>query len=131
MSPAELETVKPLIDGMIADTKEGKMKWARTSPTTFAWSKIVGGQTEGQLGLQKTQQRKSVLRPGPPPRQVIEVIDNFVLHAIEPNGNIRMTINTQQDPEARELLQTLFAAISTNADREAISFLKKILEPGV
>ena len=56
--------------------------------------------------------------------------DGFVFQAIEyPSRAIRVAINTQQDPEARPLLQRLFDTISTNADREAVDFLRKVISP--
>ena len=132
MNPTEVAALKPFIDRMIADTQTAKIKWKKTSPTTFVWKKLTNDKPEAQVSIQKTQQRQVSMVPGQPARparQVIQTTDNFVFQATElPSGGVRVAINTQQDPEVRPLLQTLFEVISANADREAMEFLKRILE---
>jgi hypothetical protein len=128
MNPSEITSIKPFIDRMIADTQAGKIKWSKTSGTTFAW-RVTGDKPEAQVSIQKTQQREVVPFAGAG-RQIVTT-DNFVFQATElPSGAVRVAINTQKDPEARSLLQALFEAISAAANREAVDFLKRIVESG-
>lgn len=131
MTPAEVAAIKPIIDRMIADTQAAEMNWIKISPTGFVWRKMVDGKMEAQLSLQKTVVRQPTIVPGPPVRQVMQAVENYIFQVTEfPSGNVRMIINTQQDPEALVVLKNLFDVISANADKGAVDYLKRIIESG-
>lgn len=129
MTPTELEAIKPILDRIIADTQAARMNWTRTNPTTFVWKRVIDNKPVAQLNIQKIVQRQPTVVAGPPARQIVRDIESYVFQVVELPSNIRKTINTQQDPEALTLLKDLFGAVTVNADKDALDFLKRIIEP--
>jgi hypothetical protein len=128
MSPQELQTVTEDITQMIAATEAGKMVWTKTSPTTFVWRKLVASNPIAQLSVQRIIQRRPIVSPALSPRPIIQTVENYVFQAMEfPNGSLRLIINTEQDPDARPLLKSLFNTISATIDREGLNFLKQVI----
>jgi DNA-binding transcriptional MocR family regulator len=125
MNPTELEAIRPYVERMMAETAAGKIKWTKNSPTSFMWVKTEA--PRARLSIQKIVSR--IFRTNVSPR-VIETIDNYIFQATEiPSGNLRLAMNTQQDPEARELLRRLYDAISASTEQAAVDFLKELFGP--
>ena len=132
MSPQDIESIRPTLERIISDTQSARMKWQRGAPTVFNWVKTTDDTPEARITLQKVQTpRPTIVRsqPGAPARQVMEIVENFILQINDLHGRgLVMTINTQQDPDLRPLFKQLFDTVSAGADKGAIDYFKKIFE---
>lgn len=134
MSPQEIEAIKPTLERIIGNTETALMKWQRAAPTVFIWQKSADATPAAQITLQKIQTPQTVMVPATPgalPRQVMQVVENFILQVTDLGGRgLVMALNTQQSPDLRPLLQKLYDSISAGADKGAIDYFKSIIGTG-
>jgi len=118
------ETIN-LINELTADTRAGKIDWVKTSPTTFTWQKKMEDNTQANVSFQKVQQNTPRLVANV--MQVITTEDYiFQLHQ-RPTNTLLLDIKTQENPQIRSVLKTLFDVISQDLERRGVALLKKIM----
>lgn len=128
MNTSESDTLKAYIERIISETESRSMKWAKTNPTTYQWTKPRVGQTPGaQLTLQRVVQKKLIPShiPGYGPQQIS--VANFIFQAFELPTTLKLAVNTQTDDDLRKLIGKLYAAITATIDQEGMDFLKQVI----
>jgi hypothetical protein len=118
--------VAQYIRQIVEETRDRKMLWLKTNPTTYVWRKVDGAIVVAQLSIQKILKRRPV--PAGPGRVSLTTEETFVFQATElPSGSIRLSLSSEKQPEIQGVLKELFDTISANIEREGLDFLKEVI----
>jgi hypothetical protein len=114
-----------LINQLTADTRASKIDWVKTTPTTFTWQKKMEDNTQAYVSLQKVQQSTPQVVAG---KVQMTTTEDYILQLHQrPTNTLLLDIKTQENPEIRPTLKTLFDVISQDIERRGVALLKKIM----
>jgi hypothetical protein len=128
MNKSTTSTLKEYLEHIMGETSSRSMKWGKSNPTTFVWSKLESERNPGApLTLQRVGAKKMLQTFPGMPRTLVTVF-NYIFQAAElPSGALKLVINTQTEPDLKETLSELYETIAATIDQQGVDFLKQII----
>jgi hypothetical protein len=123
--PEELGLIQYLSE-VVNQTKSGTIEWLRANPTTYTWTKMVGGPV-ARMTIQRIEKPEVVRSPNG--GVALQQTRNYVLQVTDAQANLQiLSLNTTETPAMMDILAELYESIGSNVSQKSMEFLRNMLK---
>lgn len=122
MPRLESSDLRTYVDQLAEATRSSSIKWKDVNPTTFVYE--TGSAKPASLVLQRLER---IVATKTKDGQIVPTKKYSYRFYANEGGVNRLSIDSSEDAEVNQSLETLFDLIKSEVSRETLDFLKSIL----